>query len=173
MRRAAGRLTLPAVDIREIGPDGFDQVWPVFHAVVSAADTFSYDPQMSLEEARAMWTAPPSRAFAAVADDRVVGCYALRPNQQGPGAHVANGSYMVAPDHRGRGVASALCAHSLETARAAGFLAMQFNAVVATNAAAVHVWRKHGFAVVGRIPAGFRHPELGFTDLLVMHRFLT
>lgn len=160
------------MDIRQIGPDEFDRVWPVFHAVVSAGDTFCYDPETSLDEARTSWTSPPARTFAALEDGRVVGCYALRPNQQGPGGHVANGSYMVAPDARGRGIASALCVHSLQTAHAAGFLAMQFNAVAATNTAAVHVWRKHGFAIVGRIPDGFRHPHFGFVDLLVMHRFL-
>jgi len=75
-------------------------------------------------------------------------------------------------DARGQGIASAMCAHSLDAARAAGFLAMQFNFVAATNEGAVRLWQRHGFAIVGRVPAAFRHPRLGPTDVLVMHRFL-
>lgn len=158
--------------IREIRPDEFELIWPIFKTVVAAGDTYCYDPAMSLEAARALWTTPPCRAFAAWRDERVVGCYLLRPNQAGPGDHVANAGYMIAPEARGQGLAGALCEHSLAVARAGGFLAMQFNSVVATNEAAVHLWHKHGFATVGRIPQAFRHPKRGLTDLLIMHRFL-
>ncbi|MEI9850577.1 MAG: GNAT family N-acetyltransferase [Sphingomonas sp.] len=67
--------------------------------------------------------------------------------------------------HR-RGVARALCAHSLERARARGFRAMQFNFVVSTNAPAVHLWQTMGFAIAGTIRHGFHHPEHGFVDAL-------
>jgi ribosomal protein S18 acetylase RimI-like enzyme len=109
-----------------------------------------------------------------VAEDagHVVGTYTLRPNQRGLGDHVANCSYMTHPDARGRGVADAMCAHSLDTARERGFRAMQFNFVVASNEAAVHLWQKHGFAIVGRVPGAFRHAQLGDVDVLVMHRAL-
>jgi ribosomal protein S18 acetylase RimI-like enzyme len=79
---------------------------------------------------------------------------------------------MVSPAARGRGIAGALCEHSLDTARRAGFTAMQFNYVVSTNEVAVQLWRKHGFAIVGRIPNAFRHSRLGLVDVFVMHRFL-
>jgi hypothetical protein len=65
-----------------------------------------------------------------------------------------------------------MCGHSLETASRLGFRAMQFNFVVAINAAAVRVWERHGFAVVGRLPGAFRHAELGYVDALVMFREL-
>jgi ribosomal protein S18 acetylase RimI-like enzyme len=161
-----------SVEIRPIEAAGFSLVWPIFHAVVAAGDTYAYDPDMTFEQARDLWTRPPARCFVAGQGDAVVGAYCLRPNQPGLGDHVANAGYMVAPEARGRGVASALCAHSLETARAAGFRAMQFNSVVATNEVAIRLWRRHGFEVVGRVPAAFRHRRLGLTDVLVMHRFL-
>jgi ribosomal protein S18 acetylase RimI-like enzyme len=147
-------------------------VWPIFQAVVSAGDTYAYDPDMTLEQARALWTTPPARCFVALEAGVVVGAYCLRPNQAGLGDHVANAGYMVAPEARGRGVASAMCAHSLDTARAAGFLAMQFNFVSVSNAGAVRLWRRHGFEIVGRVPEAFRHRRLGLTDVLVMHRRL-
>ncbi len=49
---------------------------------------------------------------------------------------------------------------------------MQFNYVVSTNAPAVELYRKLGFAVVGTLPAAFRHRTLGLVDVYVMHRFL-
>jgi ribosomal protein S18 acetylase RimI-like enzyme len=85
---------------------------------------------------------------------------------------VANAAYVVKPECRGHGVGRAMCEHSLREARAAGFLAMQFNIVVSTNAAAVGLWKRMGFAVVGTLPRAFRHAELGLVDAFVMHRFL-
>ncbi len=159
-------------EIREIEAAEFDLVWPIFRSVVAAGDTYSYAPDTSLEEARAMWTTAPTRCFVALIDGRVAGCYMLKPNQPGLGSHVANAGYMVAADARGQGLAGRLCEHSLETARAAGFRAMQFNFVVSTNEVAVKLWRKHGFAIVGTVPGAFRHARLGAVDVHVMHRFL-
>ncbi len=62
--------------------------------------------------------------------------------------------------------------HSLETGRAAGYLAMQFNFVVSTNTRAIALWQANGFDVVGRLPGAFRHPAQGFVDALVMFRQL-
>jgi ribosomal protein S18 acetylase RimI-like enzyme len=160
------------VEIREIGAGEFELVWPIFHAVVAAGDTYSYAPDTSFEEARAMWTSAPTRCFAAFLDGRAAGCYMLRPNQPGLGSHVANAGYMVAPQARGHGLAGKLCEHSLATARAAGFLAMQFNYVVSTNEVAVKLWQKHGFRIVGTVPKAFRHAQLGLVDVHVMHQFL-
>ena len=158
--------------IREIGADEFVRVWPFFQSTVVAGDTYTYPLDMSLEQARTIWTTPPARCFVAERDGQVLGCYRLAPNQMGPGNHVANGSYMVAPQARGQGIASTLCEHSLEQARQAGFTAMQFNAVVASNATAVRLWQRHGFRIVGQVPGAFRHAQLGPTDLYVMHRAL-
>jgi ribosomal protein S18 acetylase RimI-like enzyme len=158
--------------IRIIGADEFVRVWPFFQAIVAAGDTYAYPLDMSLEQARAIWTTPPARCFVAERDGQVLGCYRLAPNQMGPGNHVANGSYMVAPQARGQGIASTLCEHSLELARQAGFTAMQFNAVVASNTTAVRLWQRHGFRIVGQVPGAFRHAQLGPTDLYVMHRAL-
>lgn len=161
-----------ALVIREIGAADFEAVWPLFHSVIAAGDTYSYPPDMRFEEARALWTTTPSRTFVAERNGRVIGCYLLRPNQPGLGDHVANCGYMVAADARGQGIASAMCEHSLDAARRAGFVAMQFNFVVATNTTAVKLWQRHGFEIVGTVPGAFRHATLGPTAIHVMHRFL-
>lgn len=158
--------------IREIGPDEFELVWPIFRAVVAAGDTYAYAPDTPLEEARALWTAPPARCFVAERDGAPIGTYRLKPNQPGLGDHVANAGYMVAPEARGHGIATRLCEHSLDAARTAGFRAMQFNFVVSTNEAAVRLWWRQGFEIVGRVPRAFRHAQQGPTDVLVMFRDL-
>ena len=103
---------------------------------------------------------------------RVVGTYYLQPNRRGGGDHVANCGYATLVQARGRGVARAMCLHSLDVARRQGYLAMQFNFVVANNEGAVALWKSLGFAVVGRVPQAFRHPNLGLVDALVMYRAL-
>lgn len=158
--------------IRAIGADEFEVVWPIFREIASSGDTYTYPVDLDLETARTMWTTPPAHCFVAELDGRAVGCYRLAPNQMGPGDHVANGSYMVASDARGHGIGAALCAHSLHEARRSGFLAMQFNFVVSTNTAAIGLWQRHGFAIVGTLPKAFRHPALGLVDGHVMYRAL-
>jgi ribosomal protein S18 acetylase RimI-like enzyme len=62
--------------------------------------------------------------------------------------------------------------HCLREARRAGFQSMQFNLVVSTNQAAIALWQKLGFSIVGTLPKVFRHRERGDVDAYVMHRFL-
>lgn len=161
-----------ALVIRQIGADEFSRAWPIFRSVIAGGDTYTYPPDMTEGAARVLWTAPPSRCFVAERDGAVLSLYMLRPNQPGLGDHVAHCGYMVSPQARGQGVAAAMCEHSLAEARRAGFVAMQYNAVVSSNETAVRLWQRHGFAIVGRVPSAFRHATLGPTDIYVMHRFL-
>jgi ribosomal protein S18 acetylase RimI-like enzyme len=158
--------------VREIRADEFELLWPIFHAVVAAGDTYSYAPDTGLEEARRLWTRGGARCFVALNDGACVGGYMLRANQPGLGDHVANAGYMTGQQARGRGIAGMLCEHSMAEARRAGFTAMQFNYVVSTNEVAVRLWQKHGFEIVGRIPKAFRHARLGPVDVFVMYREL-
>ena len=158
--------------IREIGADEFPRAWPVFKTVIASGDTYSYAPDMTMAQACALWTTPPSRCLLAERDGDVLGCYMLRPNQPGLGDHVANCGYMVAPSARGQGIAGKMCEHSLDAARRAGFTAMQFNFVVASNAGAFRLWERHGFSRIGTVPGAFRHRTLGLTDIHIMFRTL-
>ena len=149
-------------------------IWPFFHRIVAAGETYTYDRDLTEEQGRALWMcAPPGHTAVARADDgTVLGTARIQPNHGGPGSHVANASYMVDPDHAGRGVGRALCEYSLDWAARAGYRAMQFNAVVETNTAAVALYRKLGFTIVGTVPEAFDHPRHGLVGLHVMHRRL-
>jgi ribosomal protein S18 acetylase RimI-like enzyme len=160
------------ITIREASGADWPAIWAIFQVTAAEGNVFAYDESTTESVARKLWFDPPVVCFVAEEGRRVVGSYFLRPNQPGRGSHVANGGYMVVPECRGRGTASAMCEHSVATARHLGFTAMQFNFVIESNAAALRVWQKHGFAVVGRLPLAFRHKELGFVDALVMYRTL-
>jgi L-amino acid N-acyltransferase YncA len=147
-------------------------IWAMFQRVAAAGDSFAYDQSTTEAVARKLWFDPPARPFVAEDGGIVIGTYYVRPNQPGRGDHVANAGYMVAESARGRGLAAKLCEHSLETARRLGFRAMQFNYVVSTNTAAVKTWIRGGFEVIGRIPKGYRHVDLGEVEVLVMFREL-
>ncbi|MGU3664622.1 N-acetyltransferase family protein [Methylobacterium sp. A49B] len=139
---------------------------------IRAGETYALDPDLGEAEALAYWTGADRETFVAASDGVVLGTYYLRANQAGGGAHVANCGFMTGAEATGRGVARAMCAHSLDRARARGFTAMQFNFVVSANVRAVRLWESFGFAVVGRLPGAFRHPSLGLVDALVMFRTL-
>lgn len=156
--------------IREATDTDWPAVWALFQAVAAAGDVFAYDEATPEAVARKLWFDPPAACFVCEVEGRFAGTYYVRPNHPGRGSHVANAGYVVEPSFRGRGLARRMCEHSLETARRLGFAAMQFNFVVASNAAAVNTWEKCGFAVAGRLPGAYRHKELGFVDALVMFR---
>lgn len=158
--------------LREANEADWPAVWRLFQTAAAGGDVFAYDETTPEAVARKLWFDPPAVCVVCEEDGRFAGTYYVRPNHPGRGGHVANAGYMVAPEFRGRGLATTMCEHSLETARRLGFTAMQFNFVVSANAAAVRAWEKCGFATVGRLPLAFRHKELGFVDALVMFRTL-
>jgi ribosomal protein S18 acetylase RimI-like enzyme len=185
------------LEIRLATPADWDGLWPIWHEIVAAGQTYAFDPATPKEEARGYWLLPPPAETWLVADrDRalsvpdgqgeasspgtpaagpagvILGTYVLKPNQRSLGAHVANAGYMVAAAARGRGIGRRLAVHSLARARALGYLAMQFNSVVATNTGAIALWHALGFQTVGTVPGGFRHATHGLVDIHVMHRFL-
>ncbi len=158
--------------IREFAPDDWDEVWPIIREVVRAADTYTYDPAMTPEQARETWIEPSDESgltVVAVREDRILGTAKMGRNRPGPGAHVSTASFMVAADARGRGVGRGLVGHALGWAREQGYAGMQFNAVAASNVHAVRLYETLGFQIVGTVPGAFEHPLLGRVGLHVMY----
>ena len=147
-------------------------IWAILEPTIRAGEEFTYPRDMARADALDAWFAPAHHVFVAEEDDKTLGSYFIRANQPGGGAHVANAAYLTAEAARGRGIARAMCAHSLTEAAARGFRAMQFNIVVGTNAPAVHLWTSLGFTTIGRLPGAFAHPRYGDVDALVMYRKL-
>jgi ribosomal protein S18 acetylase RimI-like enzyme len=147
-------------------------IWRVLEPMIRAGETYPLPRDMTQQDALAYWRAPAHAVFVAEEGAEILGTYYLRANNQGGGGHVANCGYVVAGAASGRGVARAMCAHSLEQARSRGFRAMQFNFVIGSNARAVRLWQGLGFEIVGRLPDAFEHPTRGLVDALVMHRRL-
>jgi GNAT superfamily N-acetyltransferase len=156
--------------IRPAGPADGAALWAILAPAIRAGETLTLPRDMRAADAIAYWFAPDHTVFLAEEDGHPIGTYMVRANQPGAGRHVANAGYVVAQEAGGRGVARALCAHSLAEARQRGFRAMQFNIVVSTNRRAVAAWTAMDFAVVGRLPGAFLHPQLGYVDALVMYR---
>lgn len=158
--------------IREVAADDWPRIWPFWHRIVAAAETYTWDPDTSEEAARALWMSPAKRVY--VAEDEtgaVVGSAFVSPNYAGPAAGIANAGFMVDPDQAGRGIGRALAEHILTEAKAAGYRGMVFNAVVETNPA-VQLWSSLGFTILGTVPEAYEHPRHGLVGLHIMYKAL-
>jgi L-amino acid N-acyltransferase YncA len=145
-----------------------DGIWRVIEPVVRSGETFALPRAMSRDDALAYWNAASHGVFVAEEDGDVLGTYCMRSIRPAGGSHVANCGYMVGPWAGGRGVGRALCASSIERARAIGFRAIQYNFVVSTNERAIRLYQSFGFEIVGTLPGAFAHPTLGYVDAYVM-----
>jgi GNAT superfamily N-acetyltransferase len=167
---------LSAMEIREATAADWPAMWAVMRPIIAAGQTYAWDRDMAEERARSYWMhqppLPAGRTLVAVIDGAIAGTAEFHPNFGGPGSHIANAGFMVDPAYGGRGVGRALGAYVVDAARADGFRAMQFNAVVSTNTHAVALWESLGFDILATIPEGFRHPALGYVGLHIMFRRL-
>jgi L-amino acid N-acyltransferase YncA len=159
--------------IRDATEKDWPGIYPFFSEIVAAGRTYAYPEDLSTDEARRYWmTEPPNRTVVAVDGDVVLGTATMGPNRPGRGSHVATASFMVDPGQQDRGVGRALGNEVVDWARRESYRAIQFNAVVETNIAAVHLWKALGFDVLTTVPEAFDHAELGFVGLHVMYRRL-
>jgi len=160
------------MQIRPAGEQDFEAMWSIFSTHLAAGESFPFTSATTREAGHAYWLGSGAATFVAVLGARVLGMYRLVANQVGRGHHVASASFMVSPSAQGAGVGRMLGEHCLGEARRQGFLAMQFNHVVSTNTAAVRLWKKLGFSIVGTLPKAFRHRRLGYVDAYVMYQLL-
>lgn len=117
-----------------------------------------------------------AQSFTGVAVDEggeIVALYILHPNNVGRCAHISNASYAVKSNLRGRHIGELIVKDCITRARELGFRILQFNAVVATNIHARHLYQRLGFVELGTIPGGFRMPDGSFVDIVPMFIVLT
>jgi GNAT superfamily N-acetyltransferase len=162
---------LGGMRIREATDDDWPAIWAMLSEIGAAGETLTWDPATTPARARAGWMRdPPGRTVVAVDDaGRVLGSANTCPNHAGPGSHVANAGFVTDPARRRQGVGRALCRHVLDQARTDGYRAMQFNAVVETNTAAIRLWLSLGFRTLATVPEAFHHPVHGYVGLHIMH----
>jgi L-amino acid N-acyltransferase YncA len=161
--------------VREATGEDWPAIWRVLEPVLRAGETYTYPRDITEQDARLAWTAAPgARVLVALDDDdtTVLGTATYRPNHPGAGSHVANASFIVSPGATGRGIGRHLGEAVISEARAHGFRAMQFNAVVETNERAVALWQSLGFEVLTTVPEAFAHPTHGLVGMHVMYRRL-
>ncbi len=173
MSEQALHLTRSRPRFRRAFASDWQQIWPIFRAVVASGDTYPYLPDIAESEARAVWMshrATRRLTYVAEADALIVGTAYLKPNQTGLGNHVANARFMIAPSAAGHGIGRLFALFMLHEAKRHGYQAMQFNSVVATNERALRLWESMGFTVVGTVPNAFRHATEGLTDIHVMYK---
>ena len=160
------------MEIREYAETDFDQVWPIFHEIVAAGETYAFARDTTREQALELWIDKPRKTFVVEDNGTIFGTYYLKTNQDGPGSHVCNCGYMGSPAARGKGLATLMCEHSQKVALELGYMAMQFNFVAATNSGAIRLWHKLGYETVGMLPNAFNHPKEGLVNALVMYNWL-
>jgi ribosomal protein S18 acetylase RimI-like enzyme len=158
--------------IRRAHLEDAPSIWSIIGPTIRAGETYTLDRDMTEANALAYWLGEDRETFVAEESGEILGTYYIRPNQAGGGNHICNCGYMTRAAATGRGVARAMCQHSLDYARQRGYRGMQFNFVVSSNTRAVALWQSFGFEIVGRLPQAFHHPTLGYVDALVMFRSL-
>jgi len=165
----SGSVTIKRCEDDALWPE----MWAFMHDVFASGASYPVAPDISEIDAKRYWFHPEKTIFAACgADGSVLGTYYIRANQPDLGDHICNCGYMVSPQARGQGVATQMCRHSQDIAREMGFRGMQYNLVVVTNTAAVSLWTREGFHIVGTLPQAFRHKTDGFVDAYVMFKTL-
>ncbi len=165
-------MILVRMNIRPAHMNDERSIWRIIGPTIRAGETYALDRDMTEADALAYWLGDDRETFVAEEGGEIIGTYYIRSNQAGGGKHICNCGYMTSATATGRGVARAMCQHSINSAQQRGYRGIQFNFVVSTNTRAVALWESFGFEIVGRLPQAFQHPNLGYVDALVMFRKL-
>jgi len=147
------------------------EIWTILKPTFWEGASYPCAINISEDDARQYWIDTPQRTIVARDQDgTIIGTFYIRPDQGGLGNHICNCGYVVSKNHRGKGIAVAMCLHSQNLAKNDGFSGMKFNLVVAVNKPAIRAWKKCGLEIIGTTPNAFRHKNLGFVDAHIMYR---
>ena len=160
------------MDIRDYTGKDAHACAMIWNEVVQDGVAFPQLDLLSDEEAHVFFTSQTRTRVAVDDSDTPLGLYILHPNNVGRCGHIANTSYAVCSTVRGLHLGESLVSDSLLTAKEEGFRILQFNAVVATNAVALHIYEKLGFVRLGVIPGGFLLPSGEYADIIPQYHLL-
>ena len=152
--------------IRRYEEEDIDDMIHIWNEIVEEGIAF---PQEELLDQNTGKDFFDSQTYCGVAQDmdthRIYGLYILHPNNVGRCGHICNSSYAVDKSSRGLHVGEAIVKDCLRQAKNKGYGVLQFNAVVATNTHARHLYERLGFVQLGTIPKGFRMKDGHYEDI--------
>lgn len=153
--------------IREYTSSDVKDAIVIWNQVVEDGVAFPQEENLTEESGDAFFK---EQRYTGIAQDmdtqEIVGLYILHPNNVGRCGHICNASYAVRRDIRGEHIGEKLVLDCLAKAKEKGFRVMQFNAVVASNTHALHLYERIGFTKLGVIPQGFRMPDGHYEDII-------
>lgn len=158
------------IEIREYRSSDMQEIAEIWNQVVDDGVAFPQTEDLTEGTADAFFR---SQTYTGVAVDTesgaIVGMYILHPNNVGRCGHICNASYAVRKDIRGEHIGEKLVKDCLKMAHEKGFRILQFNAVVASNVHAIHLYERLGFRKIGEVADGFRLPGGGFEDIMLFY----
>ena len=160
-----------SITVRPYTASDLPAITAIWNEIVNEGTSFPQDVPLDSVSA-AEFFAMQSRTAVAEEDGKILGLYILHPNNVGRCGHIANASYAVAGNTRGKGVGEHLVRDSLAAGKELGFRILQFNAVVKTNERAVRLYTKLGFTPLGVIPGGFYMKDGHFEDIIPFYKEL-
>ncbi|WP_066196099.1 GNAT family N-acetyltransferase [Gracilibacillus timonensis] len=157
------------IHIREYTRHDLLEMSTIWNDIVEEGIAFPQEDLLTMEAAASFFA---EQSYTGVAEEKgeILGLYILHPNNVGRCDHIANASYGVKFGQRGKHIGEKLVVDSLQVAGAFGFRILQFNAVVASNQGAIHLYQKLGFAELGVIPGGFRQKDEQYVDILSFYK---
>ena len=153
------------MEIRKFEKQDVPALMRIWNEVVDAGQAYPQEEDLTPDNAEEFFA---SQSFTGVAVDNgeAVGLYILHPNNGGRCGHIANASYAVRSDMRGKHIGALLVTDCLHRCRELGFRVLQFNAVVADNKPALALYKSLGFVQLGVIPGGFRKKDGSYADII-------
>lgn len=153
------------VTVRRYAPADIPEMIGIWNEVVEEGIAFPQEECLTEVTGPVFFAAQTYCGVAEDADGHLCGLYILHPNNVGRCGHICNASYAVRRDLRGLHIGEKLVKDCLRQGREEGFRVLQFNAVVATNTHARHLYERLGFRQLGTIPGGFRMPDGRYEDI--------
>lgn len=144
----------------------------IWNEVVEDGVAFPQEELLDGQSGAEFFAAQTYNAVAADEAGTILGLYILHPNNVGRCGHICNASYAVERSARGLHIGEKLVSDCLAQGRAHGFSILQFNAVVASNLHARHLYERLGFQQLGVIPGGFRMKDGHFEDICPYYHLL-